>query len=323
MLSSYDLTNFSKRLKTIRKSLGYSQNEVSEKTGVNSDTLRRLENGMSVPRFDTLEVLSQFYRENLILLLDSYKTSISLSYFYDLIDYHITNDDRNSIKETITIFESFISTTNLQLVDQREINQLKIFFKGIEISYGETKDAYQESLQVLIEAIQISIPSFKLKNWNTYKFNFLELRILFTMASILGLLRECLISNEILLFILNYVDPSKYAKYYEKLLIIKSYSILAYNYHRIENHELAITYSERGIDFCIEHSIMNNLSLLLCRKGIAMFYLNIDGFEKFFFQGIELLKIQNKYQLAEQYEEILHRYIYNHSKKSEIKDLEL
>ncbi len=198
MLSSYDLTNFSKRLKTIRKSLGYSQNEVSEKTGVNSDTLRRLENGMSVPRFDTLEVLSQFYRENLILLLDSYKTSLNLSYFYDLIDYHITNDDRNSIKETITIFEAFISTTNFQLVDQREINQLKIFFKGIEISYGETKDAYEESLQVLIEAIQISIPSFKLKNWNTYKFNFLELRILFTMASVLGLLRECLISNEIL-----------------------------------------------------------------------------------------------------------------------------
>lgn len=40
MLSSYDLKTFAERLRTIRKSLGYSQNEVSDKTGINSDTLR-------------------------------------------------------------------------------------------------------------------------------------------------------------------------------------------------------------------------------------------------------------------------------------------
>ncbi|HAS74604.1 MAG TPA: hypothetical protein DCS67_10715, partial [Clostridiales bacterium UBA8960] len=114
MLSSYDLTNFSKKLKSIRNSLGYSQSEVAEKTGVNSDTLRRLENGMSIPRFDTLEVLSLFYKENLIILLDSYKVSSELSYFYDLIDYYMINEDYDSLNNTISNFEIFIQSNSVQ-----------------------------------------------------------------------------------------------------------------------------------------------------------------------------------------------------------------
>lgn len=309
MLSSYDLTKFADRLRSIRKSLGFSQSEVSENTGINSDTLRRLENGLSLPRFDTLEVLSQFYKVNLMIILDSYKISTELSYFYDLIDYHMVNDDADSIQKTIVSFEAYCNSKVHQLVDIRDIEQLKLFFRGMEISYKGTDKAYKDAINLLIQALSVNIPVFKLENYQSYKYNFLELRILFTLASIEGLLRKCQLSNEIIHFTFNFLDNSKYAKYYEKLLIVKSYSIIAYNYHRMDNHTLALNYSEKGISFCIDHSIMTYLPLLLSRKGIAMYYLGIPEFDKYFKQSIALLKIQNKDSLADNYEVILKKYL--------------
>lgn len=309
MLSSYDLKTFAERLRTIRKSLGYSQNEVSDKTGINSDTLRRLENGMSIPRFETLEVLSNFYKENLILILDSYKTSSELSYFYDLVDYHITNADGSSIRKTILSCEQYLSNTNPQLIDSREIKQLIAFFEGIELSYHNTSEGYSAALDKLIASLKVSNPSFTLHSWESFKYNSLELRILSSIASVLGLTRECELSNQIMLMILDYLDTSKYAKHFEKLLTIKTYSTLSYNYHRIDQHDSALRYANIGIEYCIEHSIMAELALLLYRKAVAMFHLNIENYEKFFFQSIELLKIQGKDNLAEQYEMILHRYV--------------
>ncbi len=309
MLSSYDLSKFSSRLKSIRKTLGYAQLEVSESTGINSDTLRRLENGLSIPRFDTLEVLSQFYKVNLILLLDSYKISSQLSYYYDLIDYYMINNDTDSITRTIQNFEENIIVNEFNMVDIRDIEQLKLFFIGLKLSYQSNNEANKDSLSYLVKALQISNPLFNIDNWQSYKYNFLELRILFAIASIEGHNRNCVLSNEILLMILSYMDTSKYAKHYEKVLVIKSYSIMSYNYHRLDQHELALEYSEKGIQFCIDNSIMTYLALLLSRKGMAMYHLKMDGYQSFILQAIELLKIQKNDSLAKEYEAIALKYL--------------
>ena len=304
MLSSYDLSKFSNRLKSIRKTLGYAQLEVSESTGINSDTLRRLENGLSIPRFDTLEVLSQFYKVNLILLLDSYKISSQLSYYYDLIDYYMINNDTDSITKTIQNFEENIIVNEFNMVDIRDIEQLKLFFIGLKLSYQSNNEANKDSLIYLVKSLQISNPLFNIENWQSYKYNFLELRILFAIASIEGHNRNCELSNDILSMILSYLDTSKYAKHYEKVLVIKSYAIMSYNYHRLDMHELALEYSEKGIQFCIDNSIMTYLSLLLSRKGMAMYHLKMDGYLAFILQAIELLKIQKNDSLAKEYEAI-------------------
>jgi transcriptional regulator with XRE-family HTH domain len=309
MLSSYDLSKFSSRLKSIRKTLGYAQLEVSESTGINSDTLRRLENGLSIPRFDTLEVLSQFYKVNLILLLDSYKISSQLSYYYDLIDYYMINNDTDSITRTIQNFEENIIVNEFNMVDIRDIEQLKLFFIGLKLSYQSNNEANKDSLNYLVKALQISNPLFIIDNWQSYKYNFLELRILFTIASIEGHNRNCAISNNILLMILSYLDTSKYAKHYEKVLVIKSYAIMSYNYHRLDNHQLALEYSEKGIQFCIDNSIMTYLALLLSRKGMAMYHLKMEGYQAFILQAIELLRIQKNDSLAKEYEAIALKYL--------------
>jgi len=308
MLSSYDLTGFSKKLRSIRHSLGYSQQEVFEKTGVNTDTLRRLENGLSIPRFDTLEVLSLFYKENLILILDTYKISSSLAYFYDLIDYYMVNEDFESLSKTIEQFEHFIEKNPSNIIDQREIEQLKLFYSALSLSYDLKPEIQDQSIKILEDALLITNPSFKLSNWTKFKYNFLELRILFTIASIEGGKRNCTLSNEILLHILNYLDTSAHAKFYEKMLIVKSLCIISYNYHRLDQHQKALEYADQGIKFCINHSILAYLHLLLFRKGSAMVHLKQRGYDVFIKQAIELLKIQEKPLVAENYQNYLERY---------------
>jgi len=71
LLSTYDLKAFSIRLREIRKSLGYTQENVVTGTGLSAETLRKLENGISIPRYDTIEILSMFYKTDLHLLLNN------------------------------------------------------------------------------------------------------------------------------------------------------------------------------------------------------------------------------------------------------------
>lgn len=308
MLSSYDLSNFSKKLKSIRNSLGYSQSEVSEKTGINSDTLRRLENGMSIPRFDTLEVLSLFYKENLVILLDSYKISSELSYFYDLIDYYMVNEDFQALNKTISNFEQFISSNKVHVVDSKEIDQLKLFSSGLKVSYDTSESSQHHALELLELAMRIGNPLFKISTWNKFKYNFLELRILISIASVNGTLRNCELSNDIIIYILNYLDPSPLSKFYEKMLIVKSLCIISYNYHRLDQHDLALEYAEKGIKFCIDNSILAYLHLLSFRKGTAMFYLRMNGYEQFIEQAIQLLIIQDKKNVVEHYTAYLDKF---------------
>ena len=69
MFYSYDLSNFGIELRSIRQKNGYTQNYVKELTGVNEDTLRRIENGTVIPKYETLEILSSLYKTDLLLLL--------------------------------------------------------------------------------------------------------------------------------------------------------------------------------------------------------------------------------------------------------------
>ena len=54
MFDSYDTKKFGEKLKELRRSLGFSQAEVSRETSINIDTIRKIENGFCIPRNDTL-----------------------------------------------------------------------------------------------------------------------------------------------------------------------------------------------------------------------------------------------------------------------------
>lgn len=310
MFSTYDLKAFSARLKEIRKSSGFTQEDVVAGTGLSSETLRKLENGHTIPRYDTVEILSMFYKTDLHAVLNLYKSSKELIKFYDLVDYHLTDDDKSSLADTIIAFRHFMSTNESNLIDSRVLEQLDLFLKGLEHSYKDSynREIQEESIMIYIDALKTTNQSFSFETWRKFKYSYLELRILFAIASLYGYLRNCDLSNELLFFILKTMDESAFTKHYDKLLFIKVLTVISYNYHRTDFHDKALEYAQKGIDYCNKFFIMANLPILLARKGAAMYYLNMDNYETYLDQSIQLLYIQNNSRMAEDHIRIFERY---------------
>jgi transcriptional regulator with XRE-family HTH domain len=310
LFSTYDLKAFSSRLREIRKSLGYTQDNVVTGTGLSGETLRKLENGLVVPRYDTIEMLSLFYKTDLQAVLNNYKSSSELIKYYEIIDYHIVGYHTASIISTIDSFNQFLSESTLKLIDIKELHQLKLLFHGLYLSYttNDAPDVIDTVIDTYIESIRICNPAFSIEHWRQFKYSNVELRILFALASLYGVRRACELSNALLFFINDSMDFSFSSKHIDKLLIAKAFVLISYNYHRMDQHELALEYASKGIAYCNQHAIMSNLALLLARKGTAMYFLKQTGYLECFDQALSLLVVQDNFELAEIYRKAFEKY---------------
>lgn len=305
MFSTYDINMFSKKILEIRKNLGYSRDYVSKMSGVNSDTIRKIEMGEVLPRFETLELLSIIYKVNLLQVLDQYKPSTIISDFYDSIDHYISGNEVYEIQSIIKDFYQIHQKENSQLLfDQREIQQLTLFFNALELLYFEEASKYSKGLELLVQAIQVTIPSFKIEKWKDFSYNHLEIRILYCIASTLIPLGNYQRSLDLLEWIIKRFDLSKYSKLHEKFTIIKTYALISYNYHMLDKFEDSLSYANTGIEYCLKNSIMHNLPLLLSRKGVALYKLKDGNFKEYLDQGVQLLRIQNNHILADLYAQV-------------------
>lgn len=306
MFSTYDLKEFSKRLKQIRKSLGYTQEDVVAGTGLSVETVRKLEKGTNIPKYDTIELLSLFFKIDLDEVLHQYKNSNELFKYYAQIDQYIYNAERDQLEDLIASFEAFSSQENHKLIDQRVLLQLNYLFKGLQMVDVDSTEPVDllPACEMFIKALQVCIPNYDIERWKQFKYSSVELRILFALASVYGTMRYCELSNEILTYILSALDGTSMANYMSKLLIIKAYVILSYNYHRLSDDQNALKYAEAGINFCNTHGLMSNMSALLSRKGIAMYHLNQSDYYKYLDASECLLFIQGADKLAESYKTV-------------------
>ncbi len=53
-----NLENFARRLRHLRRSLDYTQREISSRTGISQATISRLESGKTLPSYQTLVQIS-------------------------------------------------------------------------------------------------------------------------------------------------------------------------------------------------------------------------------------------------------------------------
>ena len=109
MFNSYDLSNFGNTLKQIRENLGYSRLQVSDNSGVHIDTIRKIEQGLTIPKYETLEILSPLYKTDLLNLLCKQRYNKSLYQFYKQIDSALINDD---VKTFQKVQEEIKTVTN-------------------------------------------------------------------------------------------------------------------------------------------------------------------------------------------------------------------
>ncbi len=309
MLHNYQTEEFGHRLRDIRKGLNLTQQNVSDMSGINLDTLRKLENGYVVPRYDTLEILSIAYKVDLLEVFKNYRFTSDLFEIYNMLDKYIVEyqvDKLKKIKDKINDLDEKVYS---MVVLASEVTKLKMLVEAIYIYNNNNENPNLDELNtaknILIDALRVFIPDFEIEYLEYYKYTYFDIRILLILSVIVVKLKEMDLSNRILKFILKITDKSEHASFLEKLLVIKIYSNISYNYYRLDNPKKALKYSEQGIIFAKYNSLMYVLPLLYMRKGIAELKLNMDGYMSSIRKSLYLLDIQDNPKLKELYEDVL------------------
>ncbi len=309
MFSDYELIEFSEKMSVIRKNMGFSRQIVSKLTGINSDTLRKIEKGLCVPRFETLELLSHLYKIDLIKMLSNYKSNSTITYFYESIDKYIVNNDIQSLIQLHHEFlEWNIKSNTSSLINRTELLQLELFFDALILKYSNSHSDLDKAIEILIFSLRITIPSFTLSNWDSYTYSVLELRILYCLTSFLMQKGSYSLTNDILTFLFDKLDMVCNTKTELTSMHIKFYTLISYNSHMLDEHDKVISATSKGIELCLKYNNMENLPLLLSRKGIALLNVKSDDYSRYLVQAVNLLEIQNNSELAKIYRDVYKKY---------------
>lgn len=298
MLETYNLKMFGLKVKSLRVSLGYSQQEVTSATGVNIDTLRKIENGYSIPRYDTLSHLSAFFKSDLHKMLCSYQNNHLLFNFLNSLDECIIQGKHKELKKSHQHFKSELcKRDDLHLVNKLMLNQVDLFVLALTQSY---KGESHLSLKNLTEAIRLSTPDFELEHFDRYKYSFFEIRMLIVAAASLGDLNKCELSIRISEYILTVLKSNVYSDKTEDIYVIKSLCNISYNYHRLDAHSKALDYAEKGIDVSIEKGHLDLLFYLFLRQGVALFHIDEPTHIEAFKKCLYAIKISGNEELHKQ-----------------------
>lgn len=306
MLSSYDMKSFSQEVKKLRQSLGLTIDNVAALTGISLSAIKALEKGVAIPKFETLLILSNCYKVDLILVFNRHKDSKQIFTLYEKVNEHMTNGNKELIKHSLKDISLALLNEELNPVLIGDYLQLKYLFEGLEIVVNcieEDSDCITKGLDKMIKALKVSIPGFKLDFYQGFKYSALEYRILFSIASLLGIQKKCLLSNDILASVLVFLNCYDYLEYCNSSLKAKAYALISYNYHRLDEHEKVIQYADMGISFCKGKDTTEYLPLLLARKSIALYNLEKSNWQVYYRQALSLLDIMGKEYLFKIYEE--------------------
>lgn len=309
MLHNYHTVEFGNRIRNIRKGLNLSQQDVSNKSGINLDTLRKIENGYVVPRYDTLEILSITYKIDLLDIFKNYRFTSDLYEIYNMLDRYIVEyqvEKLKTIKDRIYRLDEEVYS---MMVLASEISKLKMLIDAIYILNRNNNNPSEKQLlkakNTLVDALKVYNPDFLLDKVTIYKYTYFDIRILIILSVVVRKLNDGLLSNRILCFILDITDKSSHASFMEKLLVIKIYINISYNHYMMDNPRDTLEYSDDGIDFAQSNSLMYGLPLLYMRKGIAQLKIgsgdHLDSIKK----SLYLLEIQGNMKLKSIYENVL------------------
>lgn len=305
MFVSYDCEAFGLRLKALRKGCGLSQNEVSIRTGMNTDTLRRIENGSVIPRYESLEVLSNLYQVNLLQVLDQCKVSNQLLRYYDALDNILLKSDADALQQLIEAFRKDASKARLkQHIHPQELEQFNLLLINLQKSFSSNPEDKATAKAGLWLILQDKYPRLSVETLESYAFTDFEAKVLLMVAVLSAELQERSLSTTMLTYLKDHKKPQETARHTEKKMYLKALINLAYNYHLDDKHQDAYGVAVAGIAECLRYDLLYGLYILYYRKGIAEIHLQLPALESFQ-NCFQLLKIQGLEHLIEHYRTVL------------------
>ena len=275
----FNLISFGKTLRDTRCELGLTLNDASKLSSVNAETIRRIETGKVVPRFETLEYLSLTYKQDLTSLFIKYRLD-DYSYFYEIKNRLENKFDGNEI-DTLYIELKELDTYAKHIKNsyyKNLINQISLLTHAIILYNNNDKI---KALNILTEAIKITTPNFSLEDYNSFIYSSIEIRILMNIAIVLNSLDYRDKYQEIMEFCINSIET-------DDMLYPKLCHNLAGVYRRNKEFKKALKFSNMGIKACQKIRDFGGLGILYYGKGIAEYKLNIDDYIKSLEMSISL-----------------------------------
>jgi tetratricopeptide (TPR) repeat protein len=272
-------------------------------SGITPDTLRRIETGTVIPRYETLVYLSIALKKDLLLDLKNYRNSSPLFEFYTKLDQLILVYNKEKLDNLSQEFSDFITSSEKTTYLNTQIEeQFKLMIDGIcQFENNELEFA----LTSFIQAIKLTNPLFKVESFTKFKYSYFETRILILIGLTFSHYTSYDLSNKILRHCLKNSNFSDQASPIEMKLVVKIYFNLAYNAHLEDLHEKAITFCDQGIDYCNSNNLSYGLSRLYFRKGIAEFMLKNDNYLNSLRLSVALLQATKQSKLAGAYTDLL------------------
>ena len=266
----FDLENFGKKLYFFRKRLNLTQKDVSLSSGINVDTLRKIENGKVIPKQETLDLLSSVLKEDLNQVLLNYRLD-HYSEFHKVknrIERKLESGEFDTLDVEKTSLQKFLNS-NINTYFLNQIKQLVLLIESVILRINDND--FSSSLLKLEDALKITTPDFSLSNYQDFVYNDMEIRILMNISLVLNKTISTEKSLELMVFCRDMAEPDE--DLYRKIC----YN-LSYTYHRLDVHEKALYYADLGINNSIQNRSLNYLNLLYFRKGIAEFLLKHSNY---------------------------------------------
>lgn len=271
----YNLKKFGQTLKEIRSSQNITQKDVCEKVLINQETLRKIENGIVIPKQESLDLLSIALNVDLAKVfltcrIDNYDAFEALK---NTIDEHLESGAFDSLKEDLNNLQ-IIAEENMNQFFKNKITQLILMIEGLLIEV-ERQD-YQISLDYYIKALSYTLANFSLTHYDTYHYNDLELRLLMNVALSLSQLGDHAVSLNLLEFCIAFCN--KNSSLQSNDLLSKVYYNTSYIYHKTGSDQKALLYANLGIKHTISNRSIVALAHLYYRKGIAEYHLHDSAY---------------------------------------------
>jgi|LGOV01.1.fsa_nt_gb transcriptional regulator with XRE-family HTH domain len=307
---NYNLEEFGAELKRIRINSFLTQKNVENMIGVNVDTLRRLENGKSLPKIDTLDKLSIIYSVDLYIIFNKYRHTIDnyISKRMKEISKLFHNYSYDQIKSEAEMLKSNFSSSSFHndVLVTKKLKQFTEYLISLQNLNQSIADISRFDLTNLFNALGYSLNDFHDSNLS-FKFDKLEIRILILASIIYRAKGEFensfkMIEEAHTQLMRNYTEDPEFLYLY----ITITYNRMTY-FHRIDSFDKIDNLHTETLDLFDSEIGIQNIASYLIRIGINKHNRNDDCSDEYINIAINLLKDSGNPVKAESFRKSLQR----------------
>lgn len=294
------MESFGITLRTIRESQNLTRKQVSEHLGMHTDTLRKIESGSVIPKYDSLEMLSQFYKIDILNLLRIHRYNSNLESIYESLDNFLIDDKTEKIIELKNQINS--DPNDYKLLFQDEYFLLVLFIDSVLVFHENKTSTLYELVHLLEQNIDV-------QSLNSLSISQINSPLLMRLANVLAMVHMRLSHFDSSIFILESIlEIAKtdtmhlYASY--KFEVKYSYS-LSYCYFLQSNYVKSLFYADKGIEIALKNQSIYMLYNLYSRKAASEFKLGIDNYKDSFAKCIHLVDLLGDESITKKYVDVI------------------